>query len=355
MGEWRRAAVALALVSVTVPASAQPTQRFALETTVAVDQFNGDNAVDRPNVVFDIIGSARLGSGWQIIVRPWIAQRREPEWTTELYQALVRYERQGRVAIRLDSGFIGSPVGLGLIDSSPSSNPLIASHSSYFSPMTPFDTGGPRISAISSTYPLGSQVTFSTDRWDVRGALVSTTPTRVYALGDDSNPRHTPVIEAGAGITPHIGLRIGVSFAQGAYLTSREIISGPPGDRMLTMIGVEGEYSFGYTKLAGEIVRDRFETPDGTLPAYEWFLQGSQTLSPRWFVSARHEGALSPVRTRSVALRAQPRLKIVEATLGFRLTSEVFVRGSYLTRQGYGRTVWDQQAGAQIVWSRRWW
>ncbi len=34
------------------------------------------------------------------------------------------------------------------------------------------------------------------------------------------------------------------------------------------MTGVEGEYSFGYSKLAGEIVRDRFETPDGPLAAY---------------------------------------------------------------------------------------
>jgi hypothetical protein len=58
---------------------------------------------------------------------------------------------------------------------------------------------------------------------------------------------------------------------------------------MVTMTGVEGECSFGCTKLAGEIVRDRFETPNGPLAAYEWFLQGNQTLSPRWFAPARHE------------------------------------------------------------------
>jgi hypothetical protein len=220
--------------------------------------------------------------------------------------------------------------------------------------MVPFETGGPRVSAVSSTYPLGTQLTLSTDRWDLRGAVVSTTPTRIYTIGNDTNPRHTPVIEAGGGLTPHIGLRLGVSVARGAYLTSDEVATGPAGDRMLTMLGVEGEYSFGYTKLAGEVVRDRFDTPEGALSGYAWFLQGSQTLSPRWFVSARHEGTSSPVRTASPALRAQPRLKVVEATLGFRVTHELIVRGSYLTRKTYGRTAWDRQGGAQVVWSRRW-
>jgi hypothetical protein len=73
------------------------------------------------------------------------------------------------------------------------------------------------------------------------------------------------------------------------------------------------------------------------------------------FTSARYEGTLSPVRTNSSAMKAQPRLDIVEATLGFRITHELVARGSYLTQRGYGRTAWDKQGGAQLVWSRRWW
>ena len=350
-----RAFAALALLAVAAPAAAQSPARVSLETTAAIDQFRGDNVVNRPQIIIDVTASVRLAAGWQLFVRPWLRQPRTPEWNTQIYQAFVRYERQGRVAMRVDSGYIGSPVGLGMIDASPAANPLISAHSSYFAPMLPFDTDGPRVSAVSSTYPLGSQLTLSTERWDVRGAVVSTTPTRVYTIGNDSNPRHTPVVEAGGGITPRMGLRLGVSFARGAYLTGSEVVTGPAGDRLLTMIGIEGEYSFGYTRLAGEVVRDRFATSDGTLSGYEWFLQGSQTLSPRWFASARHEGTRSPVRTASAALRAQARLKVVEAAVGFRLTHELMVRGSYLTRTSYGRAEWDRQAGAQVVWSRRWW
>jgi hypothetical protein len=338
-----------------VPAGAQTVEHVSLETVVAIDQFRGDNAINRPNIIIDFIGSVRLGSEWQIYVRPWFRQPRTPDWDRQIYQAAVRYEHQGRVATRVDAGYIGSPVGLGLADSTPSTNPTIAPHLSYFTPMLPFDTGGPRVNAIASSYPLGAQVTWSTDRWDVRGALVDSTPTRIYVIGGGTNPAHTPVIEGGAGITPKTGVRLGVSFAHGAYLRSRELSSKGLNDRQMTMVGVEGEYAFGYTKLSGELLRDRFDTAAATATAYEWFIQGTQTLSPRWFVAARHEGTSPPVRTNVPSFKAQPQLRIVEATLGFRITREIMVRGSYFTRLFYGRTTWDRQAGAQLVWSRRWW
>ncbi len=63
-------------------------------------------------------------------------------------------------------------------------------------------------------------------------------------------------------------------------------------DRSVTIVGGEGEYAFGYTRMSGEIVRSRFERLDGTAIAYEWFVQGLQTLSPRWSVAARHESTL---------------------------------------------------------------
>ncbi len=278
----------------------------------------------------------------------------EAQTDAAIYQAFARYERQGRIAARVDAGYIGSPVGLGLMDASPSTNPTIAVHSTYFSPMLPFDTGGPRVNAVASTYPLGVQLTLSTDRWDARGAVVSSAPTRICLIGGRSNPRATPVIEGGAGITPKTGVRVGMAFARGAYLTREELTAAGSDDRQMTMISVEAEYAFGHTKLSGELLRDRFDT-SSSVTAYEWFVQGSQTLTPRWFVAARHEGTSAPVRTNSAALQAQPRLKAVEGALGFRVTPEITIRGSYYTRLSYGRTRWDRQGGAQLVWSRRWW
>jgi len=355
-----RSGVALAfglMAAATVPraAFAQSVEPFGLETTVSVDQFAGDAAVNRPNIVVDIVASVRLGGSWQLYVRPWFRQPRAPGWDAQLYQAAVRYERQGRVATRFEAGLIDSPVGLGLQDSSPSTNPTIASHLSYFTPMLPFDTGGPRVNAIASTYPAGAKITFATTRWDVRGAVVDSSPTRIDLVGGVANPAATPVIAGGAGITPTIGLRLGMSFAYGAYLTSRELTTPNAADRDMTMVGVEGEYAAGYTKVSGEVLRDAFDTAGDSAIAYEWFVQGTHTLAPRWFVAARHEGTSAPVRGNGAFYRAQPTLKIVEATVGYRVTPEVTMRGSYFTREFYGRTTWDRQAGAQIVWTRRWW
>jgi hypothetical protein len=71
----------------------------------------------------------------------------------------VRYEHHGRIATRVEAGLIDSPVGLGMADSSPSTNPTIAPHLSYFTPMLPFGTGGPRVNPIASTYPPGAEIT----------------------------------------------------------------------------------------------------------------------------------------------------------------------------------------------------
>ena len=79
-----------------------------------------------------------------------------------------------------------------MADTSPSSNPTISPHLSYFTPMLPFDTGGARVNPIASTYPPGAQLTLSTSRWDVRAALVSSAPTRIFVVGGTANPAPHP-------------------------------------------------------------------------------------------------------------------------------------------------------------------
>jgi hypothetical protein len=347
-----------------VPAGAQtPYERISLDTTVGLDLFGGDNVSNRPQIVVDIVGTVQLGDRWQVYVRPWFRLPRPapptatpPPWDTMLYQASLRYERPGPIATRVDAGYIASPVGLGLFDANPRANPTIAAHSSYFTPMLPFDAGGPRGPAIASTYPLGTVVTLSAAHWDARAAIVNSAPVRNFIVGAATNPSATPVFEAGAGVTPTTGLRVGITFAQGAYLKEDELTpTAPPGDRNLTLVGFEGDYAVRYTKLTGEFVRDRLTLPGQVAAAYAWFAQGTQTLTPRWFVSGRHEGTSSPVAGAGAAFRAQPRLLANELTAGYRATREITVKASYYARQSYGRLVWDQQGGVQVVWQRRWW
>lgn len=354
----------LALWATPVPVAAQtPYERFSLDTTVGLDLFRGDNVSDRPQIVVDIIGTVQLGDRWSAYVRPWFRLPRPspptaapPPWDTQLYQASLRYERSGPIATRVDAGYIASPLGLGLFDANPRANPTIAGHSSYFTPMLPFDAGGPRGPAIASTYPLGAVLTLSSTQWDARVAVVNSAPVRNFILGSSTNPSATPVFEAGAGITPTTGLRLGITFAQGAYLKEDELTpTAPRGDRDLTLVGFEGDYAVRYTKLTGEFVRDRLTMPGQVATAYAWFIQGTQTLSPRWSASGRYEATSAPVAGTGVVFRAQPRLLAGEVTAGYRATREITLKASYFARQSYGRLVWDQQGGLQVVWQRRWW
>ncbi len=354
----------LCLIPIAAGAAAETDySRTSFDATVAVDTFRGDNVSNRPQVIVDLVTTAQLGKGWQLYARPWFRQARPttpagtpPDWDVQMYQASLRYERLGRVSLRVDTGYIASPIGLGLFDTNPKANPLIAGHSSYFVPMLPFDTGGARVSAIASTYPFGSLVSLSTDRWDIRAAVVNSSPVRISIPAVSTNPRSTPVFESGAGVTPKTGLRLGLSFARGAYLTSAELSpAAAPGDRQLTMVGIEGEYAVRYTKISGEMIHDTFAQPGGDHTAYTWFVQATQTITPRWFASARHEGTSAPVAGNSLGTGAQPRMSTGELTAGFRATRDVTIKASYYARQPYGRQDWDHQGGVSMVWQHRFW
>jgi hypothetical protein len=333
-----------AALGAAAPAASQTTERVSLDTTVEADVFRGQNALDRPNLIVDITGVVRIGGGWTAYVRPWFSQRRTTTVDKEIYQAALQYERPGAVATRINLGYIVSPVGLGLMDTRPGVNPLILPHLSYFTPMPPFEPGGAVMPAIASTYPLGGEVTLSGSKWDARAALVNSSPTRIYVLNNTSpNPETAPVLEGGAGVTPKVGLRIGASFAHGRYAT----------DRMLTLEGIEGEYAFGYTQLSGEVTHDTLQTASGHVDAYEWFVQGVQTLTPRWFIAARQDGTSAPPPL-SGASEDRRFFHTSEATLGYRVSPEVSLRSSFFARKTYTRTDWDQQVGVSLVWAHRW-
>jgi hypothetical protein len=342
---------------------AQDFARYSVESVIAADEFFGENAVMRPQIIVDVSMAVRIGANWQAYVRPWFRQPRPtaagqpvPDWDKELYQAGIRYERPGRVATRIDAGYILSPIGLGLYDVRPGLNPTIVPHLSYLQPMPVFDPTAPRASVIAASYPLGAQLTASTTRWDARAAVIGSAPTRVYAAGSPTNPRQTPVIVAGGGVTPITGLRLGAAVAHGKYATAEELTTREAGGRQMTMVTGEGEWAFGGTKFSGEVVRTSFETPGASAStAYEFFVQGQQTLTARWFAASRLEGVSAPGLVNGIVAGPRGDLRIFEATAGYRLSPDLSLRGSYYTRRAYGASTWTDQVGASLVWARRWW
>jgi hypothetical protein len=270
----------------------------------------------------------------------------------EIYQAALQYQRNGSLSTRVDLGYILSPIGLGLLDMRPDTNPNVMTHLSYVVPMPSFDTGAPAALPIASSYPLGGQLTLSTLKWDARGAVVSAPPNRSFILGSSSpNPRTRPTYVGGAGISPRSGLRLGLAYATGVYARSNELTRPPATDRHLDMVALEGEYAFGYTRLTGEFTHDTLETSTGHAVATEWFVQGVHTLSPRWFVAARHEAATAPPRSID---KPAPTLRMTELTGGFRTSTDFTIRTAVLRRKTYFSSVHDWQVGASLVWARRW-
>ncbi len=337
-------------------AAAQSLARFSLDSVVAVDVFRGENTADRPNIVIDVTGVLRLADGWMVYVRPWFRQPRTAEWDKEIYQAALQYERRGVISTRVDAGYIVSPIGLGMMDTRPGVNPTIAPHLSYVTPMPVFDPTAPRARPIASSYPLGGQVTVSTRRWDARGALISSAPSRQYVINGGPNPRATPVLVAGGGYTARPGLRVGLSFAHGAHATRSELTTTTFGDRRnASIVALEGEYAFGYTKIAAEFTRNRLESHLGAETAYAWFVQGVHTLTPRTFVAARQEGTSAPPLRTATSVGRRTLFQTSEATFGYRIIPQLTARASFMARKAFTRNTWDHQAGFSLVWAQRWW
>jgi predicted porin len=168
----------------------------------------------------------------------------------------------------------------------------------------------------------------------------------------------------GGGITPKTGLRVGASFAIGRYAHEEEVTDPLRAARRLGMWTVEGDYAFGYTKLAGEFTRQRFTRGQRTTvfdpatvanTASTWWLQGTQTLTPRIFVSGRHEVIDAPPPLSAGPAGSRMAFRMTEAAVGYRLTPDLTVRGELMLQRFFTARAADRRGGVQLVWSRRWW
>jgi hypothetical protein len=349
------ALLGVAILALAGSAGAQTPERVTFDSAISVDLFRGDNTVDRPNIVVDIAAVGRLSSNWLVYVRPWLRQPRTNTWDKEIYQAALQYQRPGPIATRVDIGYIASPLGLGLMDSRPGVNPTILPHVAYFTPLPALESGAPRVMPLAATYPLGAEATVSGRKWDARTALLASAPTRIYMLGLTPNAPATPFVVVGGGVTPTTGLRFGASVGAGNYVNGDELKVPASSGRRLMSVGMEGEYTFGYTSLRGELIRDTFQTAFNDAVAYEWFVQGSQTLTPRWFVAGRTEGTSAPGLQTATTIAPRSVLHINEATIGFHLTPEIALRSSFVTRKAFTKINSDKQVGMSVVWTHRWW
>ncbi len=355
--EMRRVAFAfLLLLTGCVEALAQQAKpsRLAVDTSASVDETVDASGHYTTGVIVDTMVSAALGGGFQAIVRPF-AQRNASsgEWNRQVWIATLRYERPGPIGLRLDAGLIPSPIGLANLTLRPHLNPTIAQPASLFTRLPPLaGLRGPGANLIGAVYPYGAQVTVSARHWDARGAVIDTAPMRTRRIFAQANPPQFTNVVLGAGVTPFVGFRVGTSVTRGGWLRAGEspVVTA---DHDATILTIESDLSFLYTKLSGEWVRDAVSTDTGDRAATGWFVQGQQTLAPRWFVAGRIERMSSPAVLTATLIQEQHLNGTVE-TLGYRLTPEITLRLEHRAREAFGRTGYDQAGAVSIVWWKRW-
>lgn len=335
------------------PAAAQHATPSALsiDSAASVDVTTDADGNQVTGVFLDSLVVGDFGTHVQAMVRPQIQRlANSGEWNRQIWVAELRYERQGAVAFRVEGGYIPSPVGLANLTLRPQLNPTIALPAELFTSLPSLEVRGPRINLLSGIYPLGAQATVSSTHWDARTAVIDTSPLRLRRVFGDVNPPRFTNVVIGGGVTPFVGFRVGASLTHGGWLKADES-PGITTDRTANLVNVEAELSFRHTALAGEWVHDALDTSLGNRTAAGWYVQGAQTLTPRWFVAGR----VDDIRTTlPLETALEQNFRSFEQTLGYRLTPDITLRASHRMRQPLGSEDWDHLAAVSIVWYRRW-
>jgi hypothetical protein len=346
------------LVTMISPAAQAQTPPVALDVVGAVDGVGHSTPPRSVQVWLDVFGAVRLAEGLDVVARPVIWRRAfDGEWQEQLYQLGVRYERgrsdPSRVGVRIDVGQMPSPIGVAMLENRADLNPVVSQHSAYYLPLPRVDPEIPRTFLIAGSYPLGAQLTLATDRWDARVAAIDASPVRGRSLlGSNLPPRLLNGV-AGFGVTPAVGIRVGVAFAYGPYVATHEVTDKAKGNREAAMIQLEGEWSFGYTRIVGEWIHTAMETARADAKASGGWVEMTQTLHPRLFVAARVDGQHFDYQRPVVEDVLRQDYKRVEAVVGVRVTPDLTLRGGYLGRKGYVVSHWDDQVVGSVVWQRK--
>jgi hypothetical protein len=183
---------------------------------------------------------------------------------------------------------------------------------------------------------------------------MDSSPTHAANVFESERPQRAIQAIAGGGITPHQGLRLGAGVAIGNYRSRLAAANGTlTPARQARMFTIEAEYAVGYTRVQGEWIVDHFETDVAPAVARGFNVEVIRTLTPRWHTAARIVRASSPVLT-----GPRPGRRVAstyEATLGYRLTREVSLRGGYQGNASFNNPKRIHAAAASIVWAQRWW
>lgn len=191
----------------------------------------------------------------------------------ELEQLAIRYTLSPRAVI--DAGKITMPLGSFAARRFSWRNPLVGKPDAY--PVL---------------YPYGASVSGALSILDYRAGVVS-----LPMVHEDYSPEPThaarPVI--GIGITPFIGVRLGVGYTWGPYLndtlTSTQLDGRSWKSYQQRVTVVDLAASYGYFELFAEAGVSEYDVPRTAEPleGFAYFVEGKYTFTPRFFAAIRLE------------------------------------------------------------------
>jgi hypothetical protein len=341
--------------AVAAPVSAQERGLLAPPAIEAVASItNSSEAPFDPFIFLDLAATMPIGDHFGTVVRPYAHRLEGGEWSAEMYQLEVYYQSTTRIPIRVDAGIITSPLGLGTLELRADQSAPIKIPFYYYIPLPRFDRQNYGVQLISGGYPLGAVVSTSGTKWDLRAGITDSTPARERNVFASGRPAAMRQFVVGGGITPIVGLRVGAGFARGAFRTADASVPNPGADDLngVTILNLEAEYSFAHTKLSGEWIHDRFESPLGPSVARGYFVQAVQTFTPRLFGTVQLVGASAPALLGPQ--RVGRTMTSTEVTAGYRLHEQLTVRAGYYASRHYFAPERTHTAIASLVWAHRW-
>lgn len=236
---------------------------------------------------------------------------------TELEQAGVRYTASRHLVF--DAGKISSPLGEFANRRFSTRNPLIGEPDAY--PVQ---------------YPTGAQVSGAARVVDYTVAIVDLP---FYHEGYTPDPSRSWRAVARLGITPVIGVRVGASYTQGAYLNdgfSAAQLQQKSWDSYKQRVSaLDLAASFGFFELNAEAGWSSYDVPQHAtaVDGMAYYVEGKYTLTPRLFVATRLERNDYPFIDAfgNNWVGTKTDFHNEEYGVGFRVTASTLAKASYRT------------------------
>lgn len=142
-----------------------------------------------------------------------------------------------------------------------------------------------------ATYPYGARVDGNAGIVDYRLGIVSLP---LYRPGYTPIPSQAPRAAVGAGITPMVGMRFGVSATEGPYLndgfTSALLRSQDWKVYRQRVVAADAQVSRGYFEGHAELARSSYDIPGKpAVGGIMFYVEPKYTFTPRFYLAARYE------------------------------------------------------------------